>query len=235
MKVAALALVVLLAGACGGQDGPGSVDAGDADGAGDDADDGGDDADDGGDDADDGGDDASDDGGDDTSDDGGDDTSDDGDDDGGGDDGEPPELAGILAAHNQVRAAHGVAPLSWDPELATIARDWAAGCQDQDDPIGLIDHNPDRSDAFGSYVGENVYGSSGPTDGPAAVASWADEESDYDYESNTCSGICGHYTQIVWAESTALGCGLHACDGLTFGYTIVCDYAPGGNDGGRPY
>lgn len=155
--------------------------------------------------------------------------------DGGGDGGEPAELAGILTAHNQVRADHGIAPLSWDPELAAIASDWAAGCRDEDEPIGLIDHNPDRSDELGSYVGENVYGSSGPTGGPAAVAAWASEESDYDHASNTCSGICGHYTQIVWADSTALGCGVHSCPGLTYGYTIVCDYAPGGNDGGRPY
>ena len=224
VKVVALVLLVAVAGACGGDDGTGSVDTGaDDDGTGDD----------GRDDGSDGADDASDDASDDGSDDAGDDGSDDGSDDGDG--GEPAELAGILAAHNEVRAAHGVAPLSWDPELAAIARDWAAGCRDQDEPIGLIDHNPGRSDAFGSYVGENVYGSSGPTDGPAAVESWADEEPDYDHESNTCSGICGHYTQIVWAASTALGCGLHACDGLTYGFTIVCDYAPGGNDGGRPY
>jgi uncharacterized protein YkwD len=194
VKLAALAVLVLLPGACGSDDEPGSIDAGEADGS--------------------------------------DETSDDGDD---GDDGEPAELAGILAAHNQVRADHGVAPLSWDPQLAAIASDWAAGCRDEDDPVGLIDHNPDRSGAFGSYVGENVYGSSGPTDGLAAVASWAAEESDYDHASNTCSGICGHYTQIVWVASTALGCGVHACPGLTYGYTIVCDYAPGGNDGGRPY
>lgn len=169
------------------------------------------------------------------------------DDDGGGDgdggdggdddgaDGEPAELAGITAAHNQVRADHGVAPLAWDAELAAIAADWAAGCRDTEEPIGLIDHNPDRSDRFGSYVGENVYGSTGTTDGPAAVEAWAAEEASYDYESNTCTGVCGHYTQVVWADTTALGCAAHQCPGLTFGYTIVCDYAPGGNVGGRPY
>ena len=196
MKVAALAVLVVLAGACGGDDEPGSVDAGGTDDGSDDGDTGDDgDASDDGDTGDDG--DASDDDGD-TGGDG--DAGDDGDTGDDGSDGEPAELAGILAAHNQVRADHGVAPLSWDPQLAAIASDWAAGCRDQDEPIGLIDHNPGRSDAFGSYVGENVYGSSGPTGGPAAVGAWAEEESDYDHDSNTCSGICGHYTQIVWAE-----------------------------------
>lgn len=214
MKAAALAVLIALTGGCGGDDDdPGAIDAGDDGNDGDDRTDDGDAPTDDGDDIDDGGDGTSDD----------------------GDGGEPAELAGILAAHNQVRADHGVAPLSWDPELAAIASAWAAGCRDQDEPIGLIDHNPTRSDAFGAYVGENVYGSSGPTDGPAAVDSWAAEEADYDHASNTCSGICGHYTQIVWAETTALGCALRVCDRLTYGHTIVCDYAPGGNDGGRPY
>ena len=149
--------------------------------------------------------------------------------------GEPDDLAGITAAHNQVRADHGVAPLAWDAQLAAIAAGWAQGCRDVDEPLGLIDHNPDRSDDFGSYVGENVFGSSAAVDGPAAVTTWAAEEASYEYDANTCDGICGHYTQVVWAATTAIGCAAHACPGLDFGYTIVCDYAPGGNDGGRPY
>ena len=72
--------------------------------------------------------------------------------------------------------------------------------------------------------------------GPDAVSSWASEAADYDYASNTCAGVCGHYTQVVWATSTKLGCGVSTCAGLTYGHTIVCDYAPGGNiSGQRPY
>jgi pathogenesis-related protein 1 len=177
---------------------------------------------------------SSDDGGGDDGGDGG----DDGGDDGGGDDdgsGEPADLVGTTAAHNEVRAAHGVDPLSWDPALAAIALAWAERCVDQEDPAGLIDHNPGRSDGYGAYVGENVYGSGGAASGAGAVRTWASEESVYDYEANSCAGVCGHYTQIVWADTTKVGCGLHLCDGLTYGNTIVCDYAPGGNDGGRPY
>lgn len=153
----------------------------------------------------------------------------------GGVEGEPADLAGITAAHNQVRADHGVAALAWDAQLAAIAAAWAEGCRDVEQPLGLIDHNPGRSDQFGSYVGENVFGSSARVDGSAALAAWAAEEVDYDHDSNTCDGICGHYTQVVWAATTAIGCAAHACPGLTYGYTIVCNYAPGGNDGGPPY
>jgi pathogenesis-related protein 1 len=151
--------------------------------------------------------------------------------------GEPAALAGITLAHNEVRAAHGVPPLVWDPALAATAQAWAEACVDSDAPIGLIDHNPNRSDGHPWYVGENIYGSSGPANGRDAVTAWASEEQFYDYASNTCAGgqICGHYTQIVWAATTNVGCGLATCAGLTYGNGIVCDYGPGGNDGGRPY
>ncbi len=149
---------------------------------------------------------------------------------------EPPELVGITAAHNAVRAAHGVAPLEWDPLLAGIARAWADACIDNEAPFGLIDHNPNRSDEYPTYVGENIYGQSGaaPT-AQQAVDDWASEEASYDYASNTCSDICGHYTQVVWAETTHVGCAFGYCPNLAYPYVVVCDYGPGGNDGGPPY
>ncbi|MCA9679617.1 MAG: Fis family transcriptional regulator, partial [Myxococcales bacterium] len=150
--------------------------------------------------------------------------------------GEPPGLVGITAAHNQVRASVGVGPMVWDPEVAAIAQGWADQCVDVTAPIGLVDHNAGRSDNYPGYVGENIYGSSGAVTGPDAVSSWASEAADYDYASNTCAGVCGHYTQVVWATSTKLGCGVSTCPGLIYGHTIVCDYAPGGNiSGQRPY
>lgn len=148
---------------------------------------------------------------------------------------EPEGLEGTTAAHNQARAELGLDPLTWDPDLAAIAQAWAEQCIDDEEPFGLIDHNPGRSDTYPEYVGENVYGSTGAALGTEAVQLWLSEEEDYDYDSNTCSAVCGHYTQIVWADTTKLGCALHTCPSLDFGNTIVCNYAPGGNDGGRPY
>jgi hypothetical protein len=52
---------------------------------------------------------------------------------------------------------------------------------------------------------------------------------------NTCSAACGHYTQIVWATTTKPGCAVRTCPAFGFGNTVICDYAPGANDGGRPY
>lgn len=154
----------------------------------------------------------------------------------GSSEGEPAALRGITQLHNETRALVGVAPLDWDTELAKVAQAWAEKCQDNEAPSGLIDHNSGRSDDYPGYVGENIYGSSGMATPAGALQSWTAEAASYDYDSNTCSGTCGHYTQVVWAASVRLGCGLASCPGLRFGNAIVCDYSPGGNIGSqRPY
>jgi uncharacterized protein YkwD len=150
---------------------------------------------------------------------------------------EPAGLEGITAAHNTVRASVGVAPLTWDSELAAVAQEWAGGCADEDAPIGLIDHNPNRSKSYPGYVGENVFGHGGVATPQGAVDTWAAEQANYDYATNGCAAgkVCGHYTQVVWAATERVGCGIAKCDGMFFGATIVCNYSPGGNTGGRPY
>jgi len=151
--------------------------------------------------------------------------------------GEPAELSGIVAAHNGVRAGVGVGPLAWSDSLAATAAAWAAQCVDVAVPAGLLDHNPGRSTGHPWDVGENIYASTGTASGTTAVARWSAEVADYDYVTNTCAAgkVCGHYTQVVWAASTQVGCALRDCPSLTYRSTIVCDYGPGGNSGGRPY
>ena len=46
----------------------------------------------------------------------------------------------------------------------------------------------------------------------------------------------GHYTQVVWAESEELGCGMVYYKGSSFWETlVVCNYAVAGNLQGNPY
>jgi uncharacterized protein YkwD len=143
---------------------------------------------------------------------------------------EPADLVGITAAHNSVRAAVGVPALRWNGELANLATSFIADC--------VFDHstNAERSNKAGfAYIGENLYQSGGfkPT-GKQVSDAWASEIADYDYASNSCSGVCGHYTQQVWRETTDLGCALKACGSSVF--IVSCEYGPGGNvDGRRPY
>ena len=78
-----------------------------------------------------------------------------------------------------------------------------------------------------------------------AVQDWYDEIADYDYEHRSCTSACGHYTQVVWATTTTLGCGTKRCGadtnaGVALGgretTILVCNYAPPGNTAGqKPY
>ncbi len=152
--------------------------------------------------------------------------------------GEPAALMGMTDLHNQVRATVNVAPLVWDPGVAAVAQAWAESCTDNSSPQGLVDHNMNRHADYGSPLGENIFGAGGTATPSRAVESWASEEADYDYDSNSCATgkSCGHYTQIVWANSRLLGCGIADCPGLRFGSTIVCNYSPPGNAGNqKPY
>ncbi|GLT72515.1 hypothetical protein SLA2020_444420 [Shorea laevis] len=130
-----------------------------------------------------------------------------------------------LKAHNDARAAVGVAALTWDDKVAAYAQNYA------NKHIG--DCNLVHS---GGPYGENLAASTGDLSGTAAVKLWVDEKADYNYNSNSCAAgkVCGHYTQVVWRNSVRLGCAKVRCNnGGTF---IGCNYDPPGNfNGQRPY
>lgn len=65
------------------------------------------------------------------------------------------------------------------------------------------------------------------------VRDWIAEMPAYDHNTNRCNGVCGHYTQVVWRTTRAVGCGV-GFDGDR--QIWVCEYAPPGNiAGARPY
>jgi hypothetical protein len=116
--------------------------------------------------------------------------------------------------------------------LADSAYNYTAKCMGSG---GLLSHNANRStdyQALGgtdSYVGENIYGTSGNTTTPAdAVNAWMSEASSYDYNTNNIMAA-GHYTQVVWRASVRIGCAIVNCPALTYHERVLCDYAPGGN------
>lgn len=132
--------------------------------------------------------------------------------------------------HNAARADVGVGPVSWDDAVAEYSQGYAeqrrGDCQ--------LVHS-------GGPYGENIFWGSAGADWSAAdaVASWVSEKLYYDHGSNTCSApegqSCGHYTQVVWRDSTAIGCARVVCDN-NGGVFIVCSYNPPGNFVGQsPY
>ncbi len=150
----------------------------------------------------------------------------------GGGDAEPAEMMGMTAAHNAVRASvsppasPAIPPLVWSSQVASVAQAYAKKC--------VFQHSG------GSY-GENLFASSGNSTPASVVKDWASEASGYDYATGACSGVCGHYTQVVWRDSVRLGCGMANCTtGSPFGsgpwQLWVCNYDPPGNfQGKKPY
>lgn len=167
--------------------------------------------------------------------------------------GETGVFEGTVAAHNQARAEVDAMPplaeLVWSDELAEVAQDWANTLVDATN-CGNISHRPN-----GMY-GENIAlqgsfgGGSDSFTGPEAVAGWVAEIDCYTYgtigQTEQCepgciaelnSSGCGHYTQVVWDSTTAVGCGYGTCQDDNFTIeVIVCNYDPPGNYiGETPY
>ena len=122
-------------------------------------------------------------------------------------------------------------PVTWSNQLAATAQAWASQCIDTTAPTGLVDHSDGatRSAGFPYAVGENIFGTSGTATAQGPATSWAAEKSNYTYANNSCSGICGHDTQIVWRTTREIGCALVDCPGPTYHSTVVCNYGPAGN------
>jgi pathogenesis-related protein 1 len=130
----------------------------------------------------------------------------------------------MVTAHNTVRSALKLPSLQWSAELATISQKWADTLVAQ----RRFAHNPD------SPYGENLFMITG---GAAAssmvVEQWISESRDYDYQTNKCNGVCGHYTQVVWRRTRKVGCAVARGSGRE---VWVCSYDPPGNFvGAWPY
>ncbi|HEY1962044.1 MAG TPA: CAP domain-containing protein [Rhizomicrobium sp.] len=140
------------------------------------------------------------------------------------------DKAAILAAHNKVRAGLGLPPLSWSDKLAQGALNWAKVI------AGL---NVMRHSGTGG-VGENLAiwsGAGASLNG--LIDMWIRERAYYHPGTFPAVSSTGdwesvaHYTQMVWRNTTEVGCGI-ANNGVTD--YLVCWYNPQGNYIGQvPY
>jgi len=147
----------------------------------------------------------------------------------------------MVDVHNFYRAsvsppAKNMQAMQWAYPVATTANTWASKC--------IWGHSGTPN------VGENLYvtsvrtpiaGNFNPT---PPVNSWGNEKQFYFFSNNTCvpGHVCGHYTQIIWANSINMGCAFQDCATIqnlpwpNGGTMIVCQYTPPGNYyGQRPY
>ncbi|CAH8594755.1 unnamed protein product [Heterobilharzia americana] len=149
-----------------------------------------------------------------------------------------PQLEKLLKMHNDYRhmlmecKVEGQPPakylpdLTWDNDLAYYAQSLADECYFHHNNVHLSKYK---------YVGQNI---AGYQTVERAMYEWFIEHKDYTFATGYCSNICGHYTQLVWQNTTHVGCGVRDCKGTSFPYglSVVCNYGPGGNyDDEKPY
>ncbi|XP_049820601.1 ancylostoma secreted protein-like [Aethina tumida] len=153
----------------------------------------------------------------------------------------------IVNKHNELRLlvaqgkitgqpkAINMKKLSWDDCLAKKSQKLADSC--------FFGHKLITCDTFW-WVGENYHISqlksddSNAPDWNTAIQSWFDENAVYTYN-NVIQKAAGHYTQVVWAETTKVGCGYtYYKTDLSSSYLkyYFCAYGEGGNIPGEyPY
>ncbi|HTV24560.1 MAG TPA: CAP domain-containing protein [Polyangiaceae bacterium] len=161
--------------------------------------------------------------------------------------GETGIFVGVTAAHNETREALGLPDLTWSPEIAEFAQQWADNLADEQ--CGSIAHRDQRQ------YGENIAMSGSTREGDVfspedAVAGWVAEVACWDFgtingtercdaqcATDLSSNGCGHYTQVVWRNTQRVGCGYATCFSAPFNFQVwVCNYDPPGNFIGQaPY
>ncbi|KAL7724657.1 hypothetical protein ACLKA6_008658 [Drosophila palustris] len=152
----------------------------------------------------------------------------------------------ILQEHNRLRqlvatgrypgqpGAENMREIVWDDELAARAQEWADNCQFRHDPHRTINR---------FTMGQNlaIIWSTAPLDPddgdfPSRIQNWFNEVQKYSF-GDAWSPKTGHYSQLVWGETSLVGCGFAEYkDNIKYNKLYVCNYGPGGNVVGyNPY
>lgn len=159
------------------------------------------------------------------------------------------EKAVIVARHNELRSkvakgeesaqppARNMKKLQWNDELAKIAQRWADQCPEYHDENRM---SPDFADEPGQNMADIWTSYEADVDLEQRIGDWYAEIEHFpsqnvdSFSEDGATGVIGHYTQLVWAETEYVGCGLinykdQDQPDLMFRYTLVCNYYPPGN------
>ena len=136
----------------------------------------------------------------------------------------------MLREHNEARAEVGVPDLVLSDDLSRQALAYAEELA----RTGRFEHS-DGADRPGQ--GENLWaGTESAFSYEVMADGWISEKQYYIHDrfpfvSNTGRWQdVGHYTQIIWRNTTELGCGIATGGGRDY---LVCRYAPPGNVSGQ--
>ncbi|XP_053819941.1 peptidase inhibitor 16-like isoform X2 [Vidua chalybeata] len=132
----------------------------------------------------------------------------------------------ILDEHNKYRSqvsppAKAMMKMTWDADLEVDAQEHAEKCS------WTQNGGPGRL---------NLFATASTLDVELAIEEWNGERKFYNLTTSTCvpGQTCDNYTQVVWAETTRIGCGSSFCKkihgiGTENAHLLVCSYYPPSN------
>ncbi len=138
----------------------------------------------------------------------------------------------LVNYHNQKRKEVGTGPVTWSPKIAQFAQ----GRADTIARTKNFSHLPQGQNPYGENLAQG--GSSGGVSGFTVVSAcdgWYAEKAKIPKGSRVMTtaifnrGV-GHYTQMIWKDSTQIGAGIAHFQQNGFAMTVVvCCYNPPGN------
>ena len=127
-----------------------------------------------------------------------------------------------LEIHNKLREKHHVQPLKLNKELCKIAENYSKELAKKNS----FEHSNNKYQ--GKNLGENLFMCQGKSiNGYDMSQSWYDEINDYSFKNATFKSGTGHFTQLIWKNSTDVGFGY--CKNDKGIYIGVANYFPAGN------
>ncbi len=127
-----------------------------------------------------------------------------------------------LSTQNAERVKSGSKPLVWSVNLAVDAAKWAqhlamtnsfehSGVSGQGENLWMGTPGYSTAEMVGSWIAEKRHFNDGRFPAVSTTGRWAD---------------VGHYTQVIWPGTKAVGCASAKGDGYIY---LVCRYSPAGN------
>ncbi|KAI0377525.1 PR-1-like protein [Hypomontagnella monticulosa] len=133
----------------------------------------------------------------------------------------------ILNSTNVHRAAYNASEVRWNSTLEDFASSYlSAHSNGARDDSNNDDGETCTMKHSGGPYGENL--ALGCSDAGSCVDLWASEADMYNYDDPVFGEDTGHFTQLVWRNTTDVGCGAKLCPG-NGGWYLACEYWPRGN------
>jgi len=119
----------------------------------------------------------------------------------------------VLNSTNFFRSEHNASWAVWNDTIASFAEKY------------LADNDGCTFEHSGGPYGENI--ALGCNDVAGCVDLWGNEREQYNYDRPDFAEGTGHFTQLVWKNTSSVGCGRRLCG--TRAWFLACEYWPRGN------